>query len=254
MLKKIPALLFFYFWLIVSASSSQFEELDKPPEGAHKDQLFIGAFVSIGLPSGDLISGEKKFIEDSRYSFVESGITKELLLTHLSYDFGFSFEYMPIDHVGVKTRLKRVIIVQRTRFGSDFQNWSETLYNNYSFLIGPALHLTNRKQWDVTLTPVIGYALAKYKATPIAAELITNYSGDRNRDVNGITYGSELNLTIYFSGGLYISLGADWNYIPIKFSPPLTLTQSGKTYMDGKNSGSIQTRNIILSAGYAFSN
>jgi len=240
------------------AETSQFEELDKPPEGAHEGQMLLGSFVSIGIPYGDLISGEEDFVKDNTYTFDESEITKELKVTHLSYDFGLSFEYMPIDYIGLKSKLKRVIIVQRTRFGGNFQNWSETLYSNYSFLAGPSFHLTNRKQWDVTFTPVIGYAFAKYEATPIANKLVSGYSGDGSRDVNGITYGAELNLTIYFSGGLYISLGTDWNKYPIKFSPGYSLSQEigteEVTYLNGKNSGSIQTINLAISAGYAFSN
>lgn len=258
MYKKFIIFIILFIYQFSYAQSSQFEELDKPPEGAHEGQIFLGGFVSIGIPSGDLIKGEENFVKDNQYTFEESEITKELLVTHLSYDFGLSFEYMPIDYVGIKTKLKRVIIVQRTRFGSDFQNWSETLYSNYSFLAGPSFHLTNRKQWDVTLTPVIGYAVAKYEATPIAAELVAGYSGDRNRDVSGITYGAELNLTIYFSGGLYLSLGVDWNQYPITFSPGYSLSQTVNseviTYLDGKNSGNIQTINLAISAGYAFSN
>ena len=243
------------FFFSISATASQFEELDKPPEGAHEGQMLLGGYISIGIPTGDLITGEEDFVKGNVYNFEESEITKELLVTHLSYDFGISFEYIPIDYVGIKTKLKRVIIVQRTIFGADFQNWSETLYNNYSLLLGPSFHLTNRKQWDVTFTPVIGYAYAKYEATPIAAELVSGYSGDRKRDVNGMTYGAELNLTIYFSGGLYISIGADWNNYSAAFSPPLSLVNpvsAGNTM--NKSSGSIQTINLALSAGYAFSN
>lgn len=239
--------------------ASQFEELDKPPEGAHEGQMFLGGYVSIGIPSGDIITEEKSFVTNNTFTFDESEITKELLVTHLSYDFGISFEYMPIDYIGIKTKLKRVIIVQRTVFGSNYQNWSETLYNNYSFLLGPAFHLTNRKQWDITFTPVIGFAYAKYEATPIAAKLLSSSvytnSENRKRDVNGIVYGAELNLTIYFSGGLYISIGGDLNKYPITVSPEFNLSQSsGNSYLDGKSSGNIQTMNLALSAGYAFSN
>ncbi len=254
MKNKLFLIIVIIFCVSLSAMASQFEELDKPPEGAHEGQMFLGGYVSIGLPSGDIISGEEKFVDGNYYKFEESEITKELLVTHLAYDFGIAFEYMPIDYVGVKTKLKRVIIKQRSLFGSDFQNWSETIYNNYSLLFGPALHLTTRKQWDVTLTPIIGYTYAKYNATPIAAELVESYGGDRNRNVNGMTYGAELNLTIYFSGGLYISLGTDWNRYPINFSPSLSLSQNGNTFMDGKNSGKIDTMNLALSAGYAFAN
>lgn len=257
MKKKFLLIPIIYFLMIVSGSAeSQFEELDKPPEGAHEGQMLLGGFFSIGVPYGDIIDGEKSFVSENTYTFEESEITKELMIAHLSYDFGVSFEYMPIDYIGLKAKLKRVLVVQRTRFGAQFQNWTETIYSNYSFLLGPSFHLTSRKYWDVTLTPIMGYAFAKYNATPVAAKLVQGYSGSTKRDVNGITYGAELNLTIYFSGGLYISAGIDWNKYPITFSPSYKLTnpESGDTFMDGKNSGSIQTVNLAISAGYAFSN
>ena len=255
-MKKIIVFLFIiYACLRPGLMASQFEELDKPPEGAHEGQMLLGGFVSIGVPYGDIIDAEKDFLKGNTYVFEESEITKELKIAHLSYDFGVSFEYMPIDYVGIKAKLKRVLIVQRTRFGAEFQNWTETIYSNYSFLFGPSFHLTSRKSWDVTLTPVIGYAFAKYNATPIASKLVQGYSGDTERDVNGITYGAEVNLTMYFSGGLYISLGVDWNKYPLTFSPAYDLTQpgNGNIYMEGKNSGSIQTVNLAILAGYAFS-
>lgn len=240
------------------AFSSQFEELDKPPEGAHAGQMLLGGFFSIGIPYGDAIDGEKDFVSENTYSFEESQITKELVINHLSYDFGLFYEYMPVDHIGGKIKLRRTVVVQRTAFGSDYQNWNENLYENLSVVAGPSFHLTARKQWDITLTPVIGYALAKYNATPIAAKLVEGYSGDTKRDVNGFIYGAELALNIYFSGGFYLSLGGDWNMYSLKFSPPYNLTQTVNnedfTYLDGKNSASIQTLNFIVSAGYAFSN
>lgn len=39
--------------------SSQFEELDKPPEGAHEGQMLVGGFFSIGMPYGDAIAGRR---------------------------------------------------------------------------------------------------------------------------------------------------------------------------------------------------
>ncbi len=234
--------------------SSQFEELDKPPEGAHEGQMLLGGFFSLGIPYGDAITAEEDFVNGNTYTFEESEITKELIITHLSYDFGIFFEYMPMDYVGVKTKLGRSVVVQRTAFGSDYQNWTENLYENYSLLLGPSFHLTTRRQWDITLNPMIGYAIAKYNATPVAAELISGYSGDRKRDVNGIIYGAELSLAIYFSGGFYLSLGGEWTSYNFTFSPGYNLSQNGNTYLEGKNSTSMQTINFIVSAGYAFSN
>lgn len=256
-MKKILIITLFFLQTFSPSFASQFEELDKPPEGAHEGQMLIGGFVSIGFPFGKIIDSEKNFVNDNTYTFENNEITKELLITHLSYDFGFSFEYMPIDHLGAKGKLKRVIVVQRTRFGSDYKNWNETIYSNYSLLLGPSLHLTTRKVWDVTLTPYLGYALAKYHAAPIANELKgSSVTGNGNRDVNGITYGAELNITVYFSGGLYLSLGADWNSYPLKFSPSLNLVNSSTTNPNtmSNSSGSLNTLNLILSFGYAFSN
>ncbi len=255
---KVRIILILFFLLTVSSLfASQFEELDKPPEGAHEGQMLLGGFMSIGFPFGSTIDAENNFVKNNAYQFEDNEITKELLVTHLSYDFGLSFEYMPIDHIGAKLKLKRVIIVQRTRFGSDFQNWNETLYTNYSILLGPSFHLTTRKTWDVTFTPVLGYSLAKYKAAPIVRELREdNITGSSSRDVNGLTYGAELNLTIYFSGGLFLSLGTDLNCYPLKFSPSLDLANSSTAIPNTMNSssGKLNTMNLILSFGYAFSN
>ncbi len=259
-MKKIFYLTFIIFLLSGGSSlhSSQFEELDKPPEGAHEGQMLLGGFFSIGMPYGDAINGEKDFVKDNTYTFEDSQVTKELVVNHLSYDFGIFFEYMPIDYVGVKTKLRRSVVVQRTAFGADYRNWNENLYENYSFVLGPSFHLTTRKIWDVTLTPEIGYAIAQYHATPVAARLVTGYGGDRTRDVNGFFYGAELGLAIYFSGGFYLSLGTEWTKYSFSFSPAYNLSQTVNsktyTYMDGSSSATMQTINFIVSAGYAFSN
>lgn len=263
-MKKNVYLTFIALLLAGSTSlySSQFEELDKPPEGAHEGQMLLGGFFSIGMPYGDAINGEKDFVKDNTYTFEDSQITKELVVNHLSYDFGIFFEYMPIDYVGVKTKLRRSVVVQRTAFGSDYRNWNENLYENYSLVLGPSFHLTARKIWDVTLTPEIGYAIAQYHATPVAAKLIDsatyNNNSNRNRDVNGIFYGAELGLAIYFSGGFYLSLGTEWTKYSFSFSPAYNLSQTINsktyTYLDGSSSTTMQTINFIVSAGYAFSN
>ena len=83
------------------------------------------------------------------------------------------------------------------------------------------------------------------------------------RDISCFIFGSELNLTIYFSGGVYLSLGTEYIYYPISFSPAYSLTQpldnntnangNGRTYSAGTG-GSLQTVNLTISVGYAFSN
>jgi hypothetical protein len=236
------------------AAASRFEELDKPPEGAHEGQMFFGASVGMGIPFGDIINAEKNFVKGNIYTFEDIGTTKELLVTHLSYDYGLTFEYMPVDYVGVKSKLKRVVTVQRTVFGSNYQNWNESIFESFLLTAGPSFHLTNRKMWDITLSPFLGYYTGKYTATPIADKLIDGYSGSTKRDVSGFSYGAELSITGYFSGGLYISLGIEWSSYQLSFSPSYNLTQNGNTFMEGKNSGSLQTANLVLSAGYAFDN
>jgi len=235
-------------------SASLFEELDKAPEGAHKGQMFLGAVIGMGIPFGDMISHEEKFLKGEIYPFEDIDTAKELLVTHLSYDYGINFEYMPIDYVGAKTKLKRVIVVQRTLFGSNYKNWNEPIFESFLLTAGPSFHLTNRKMWDITLSPLLGYFTGKYTATPIASELIDGYSGSRKRDVSGVVYGIDLSFVAYFSGGLYISAGIEWTTYPMSFSPGFNLTIEDKTYMDGKNSGSLQTGNLVFSAGYAFDN
>lgn len=256
-MKKLIIILLLLF-ATTSAMASEFEELDKIPEGAHKGQMFLGGFVSIGFPFGDMINTENDFLQKNYYDFSESQISKELVVNHLSFDMGVSYEYMPADHIGVKSKLRYTTIVQRTAFGSDYQNWSGLLFNAYSILAGPSFHLTNRKQWDISISPLIGYGFGNYEAAPVADKLVTGFNNDGKRNVSGLVFASELNLTVYFSGGLYLSLGGEYSYYSVSFSPAYSMTQpttnngNGKTY--SSSGGSIQTINIILSAGYAFSN
>lgn len=238
--------------------ASKFEELDKPPEGAHKGQMFLGGFISMGAPVGSVYDAENNFVKDSLYEFSDSNTYKRLWISHLCFTFGASFEYMPMDYLGVKTKIKRFMVIQRTDFGSDYENWSRVIYGEYSFLVGPAIHATTRKQWDFTLTPVLGYGIATFTPTPIAKKLISSYSGTKTQTVSNLVLGAELNFTIYFSGGLYVSLGFDWNMNFLKFKDNLNLTYTDAITSDsftykGK-SAPFHSVAFILSAGYAFSN
>jgi len=248
----IPGILAFIFLFNNGVYASQFEELDKAPEGAHKGQMFLSGAVAIGIPFGDIITAEEDFVSDNTYTH-SNGTIKELLITHLAYDYGIKFEYMPINHIGVRTRLKKQTIVQRTQFGSDYQNWNETLYTNYSFFVGPAFHLTERKRWDVAFTPLLGYAIGEYTATPIADQLINSYTNSK-KSVNSLCYGAELEFLAYFSGGFFFSIGVEYMSYTLDFGSGFNLTQNSNTFMDGKTSGSINTVSFIISAGYAFSN
>jgi hypothetical protein len=232
-----------------------FDELDLPPAGAHEGQMLLGAFVTAGMARGDIIDAENDFVDKSTYTF-ENETTKLLEVAHLPLSFGISFEYMPIDYVGLKARLRRAFVVQRSTFGPDYENWRETLYSDYSFLVGVSLHATNRVRWDFTLTPLAGYSIYSFTATPVAGQILSGYSGKMKREGSGFVYGAELNCTIYFSGGLFLAMGYEWMRSPVEFSEPFDLVnpQTGTRYMDGSSGGQIETHSFILTAGYAFSN
>jgi hypothetical protein len=256
-MKKLIIILLTFF-SANSIMASEFEELDKPPEGAYKGQMLLGGFVCAGIPFGELITAEDDFLAGNIYE-LSSGTWKELIVNHLAFDMGISFEYMPIDHLGAKGRLRYTSIVQRTAFGRENENWNERLFRLFSITLGPSFHLTKRKQWDITLTPELGYGLGSYEPTPIAARLIENYDNTGAVDISCFFFASELNLTIYFSGGLFMSLGAEYTYYPLSFSISNPLTQpppdtgNGKTYT-ADSGGSLQTISLNISVGYAFLN
>lgn len=246
-------------------AQTDFDELDKPPEGAHRGQMLFGAYVSFGLPMGKIVDAEQEFVDESIYYF-SSGIYKLLEVTHLAFSFGLLYEYMPIDHLGGRIKFKRTIIIQRSNFGPDYQNWTGTWYSDYSFYLGPALHLTTRKRWDIVLIPQIGYAICTFKAAPVGKRILrepednpagTKMTGSNERTFTTFSYGAELNFTFYFSKGLFISIGADWCRIPVKLGKPIDLVNpqdTSKKYLNGGTSGTLDTVSCIITAGYAFSN
>lgn len=245
----------FLFLLLFAGSSfaAEFDELDKPPEGAHEGQMLLGFFSVFGVPGGSFIDAEKDFVDGSTYTFQDSDITKELDVSHLSFGIGISFEYMPIDYIGACVKLRRTYIVQKTNFGSEYENWKGYLYRDISLFIGPAFHATNRKRWDFILTPMLGYAFSKYNATPVAKQLLDGYEGKTQKSSNGLAYGAELTCTIYFSGGLYISLGGEWirNKIDLGSAFDLTNPQTGNKYT-ASSSGEMTSLNALVAIGYAF--
>jgi len=264
----MPKKLLFYIFLSLNliinlfsygiAGATEFDELDKPPEGAHEGQMFLGAFFSFGWPYGDYIDAETDFVKDSYYT-LDNDVTKSLDVSHQSYVLGISYEYMPIDYIGATIRFNKTYIFQNTAFGSEYQNWKGALYQDYSIYISPTLHATNRKTWDFVLIPLLGYSFGEYHATPVADKILTDstngdYSGDMKRNTSGFSYGAVLNCTIYFTGGLYISLGAEWTRKSLNLGKDFNLTnpQTSREY-SGKSSGSLDTIGIIFAAGYAFS-
>ena len=259
-MKRILVLLTLLFTSALPVTGANFEELDKPPEGAHAGQMFLGAFFAMGAPIGPIFKEEESFPKDVNYE-ISPDIYKNLWVSHLAFNFGVAYEYMPIDYLGVKGKLKYNMTIQRTLFGPDYQNWTSTVYQDLSFLVGAAGHLTNRKQWDIVLTPVIGYSIAWFKPTPIAAKLLTgppvnyDYTNGGTRRADSFILGSELNFTAYFSGGLYLSIGFDWTMNFMKFGKPFNLTiDTVDYYYDDKKEAFFHTVSFIVAAGYAFSN
>lgn len=232
-----------------------FDELELPPAGAHQGQMLLGGYFTAGIAGGSVIEGEEAFVDGSTYTF-ENETTKLMEVAHLPISFGASFEYMPLDHLGLKAKIRRAYVVQRSTFGPDYENWRETLYSDYAFILGVSVHATNRLRWDFTLTPMAGYAIYRFHATPVAGSILSGYSGDMVREGSGFVYGAELNCTIYFSGGFFLAFGYEWMKNPVKFSDAYDLTnaQTGARYMEGSSGGDIVTHSFILTAGYAFSN
>ena len=259
-MKKIAIIFLILFSSLQLMAASELDELDKPPEGAHEGQLLVGGFVTIGSALGQIPKAEYNFINDSTYKFPESDQTKALWLSHINFSFGITGEYIFLDHFGAKGRIKRTFLAQRTLFGANYQNWSYSLYRDFSFYVGPSVHLTTRKVWDVSLTPLIGFYTGVFQATPVAKRILKNdrnedYTGESERSVLGFTGGSELAFTVYFSGGLFLSLGMDWTMSMIKFDKAFDLTniQTGAKYSLGSNP-TLHTLSLIITAGYAFYN
>lgn len=252
----------------MTAYAAHFEELDKPPEGAHKGQMMLGAFATIGMPYGTILDAEKNYVRFSQYTFINNFITKIIMIQHLSFSYGFFFEYMPVDHLGIKTKVRRSSINQRSQFGSEYQNWNKMLYSDFSFFLGPAAHFTNRKAWDISITPVVGYAIGKYTATPIAARLIYSftmptelqyfsfYTARRKKQAYNLVVGAELNVSMFFTGGFFLSFGCDWNMNMLKFNSKFYINnlQTYAWFFPDKNASDIHSICFMLSAGYAFSN
>ncbi len=252
----------------LSAQAAHFEELDKPPEGAHKGQMMLGACTTIGVPYGTIINAENNYIRNSTYTFLNNLITKKIMLQHLFFSYGIFYEYMPVDHMGIKVKVRRSSVVQRSQFGSEYQNWTRMLYSDFSFFLGPVIHFTSRRAWDISLTPVVGYALGRYTATPIAAQLIYSltiptdfqyfyyYTARRKKQTDNIVVGAELAISMFFTGGFFLSFGCDWNMNMLKFNSKFYICniQNYSWFFQNRNASNMHSVSFMLSAGYAFSN
>jgi len=256
------AIIFIIVLAPVLLFGSKLDDLDKEPIGAHQNQMFLGAFVNIGGTLGELITAEYDFLKDNIYYLAQSGIYKKLYLSHLTFTAGISYEWMPIDHLGLKFKTRYTSIIQRTLFGAGHQNWSETLYQDVSFYLGVVGHLTNRKNWDVTLAPTFGYAVAWLTPTviasvpDIASQLDTYTSSVSTIMVNNFTMGAELAFTLYFKGGLYLSIGFEWimNILIFESTPYVEQTGTSNVYFAGKTESFNHTLSAYISVGYAFDN
>lgn len=266
-MKKVIATVVFLA-MALSAHAAHFEELDKPPEGAHKGQMMLGAYATIGVPFGTIIDAEKNFIRNSTYTFTNNLITKKIMLQHLCFSYGIFYEYMPVDYLGIKVKIRRSSIIQRSQFGSEYQNWTKMTYNDFSFFLGPAIHFTARKAWDISIAPVVGYALGRYSAAPIASQLIFSrtvpsllhyfcfYTARQKKKAYNLVVGAELNLSMFFTGGFFLSFGFDWTMNMLKFANDYYINnlQTYAWFFANKNSSYVHSTCFMLSAGYAFSN
>ena len=233
-------LLFFAVFTVPSLAGNAFEELDKPPEGAYKGQILVGGFFSMGIPTGTMMDAENSFIRNSTYDFTKNETTKEIWISHMSYMLGVFGEYMPIDWVGIHAKVYYSAIVQRTSFGSDYENTRKTVYEDFTFLTGPTLHATNRRPWDVSFTPLIGCSFGTYHAAPVARSLIPLFTpSSTTGKASYLAYGADLTASVYFSGGLYLSLTTEWVRNNITMSAPVDQTnpQTGASYLNGGKSG-----------------
>jgi hypothetical protein len=236
-----------------SVHASDFDDLDKAPEGAHRGQMLAGASIFIGAPFGNMIDAENSFLKNTTYTFANE-TTKLIQVTHLAFGLGLFYEYMPIDYIGARAKFRRSIIVQTSNFGPDYKNWREYLYTDYSLLFGFTIHATTRKKWDIALTPFVGYAFYEAEALPVASRIVPGFTGDTKRTGGGLAYGVELNFIFYFTGGFFLSLGTEWVRNTVKVSAfDITNPQTFQKYK-AKSSSDIDTIGFILSAGYAFTN
>jgi hypothetical protein len=240
--------------LVIFMASTNFEELDKPPEGAHKGQILTGASILFGQPAGPVIDAESAFLENSTYTFQESDITKEVLVSHLSFSALLFGEYMPLDYMGLRCGAGFLSVIQRSQFGSEFRNWRGTLLSGYFFQCGPVLHVTNRQPWDITLHPFAGYGYYTAHAVPVADQLYNDFDPDNKHSYLSMHYGVELAFAFYFSGGFFFSTGISYTRNNFSTGKPLDRNnpQTNKAYFDGQSSGPIHNFLLSISAGYAF--
>ncbi len=102
---------------------------------------------------------------------------------------------------------------------------------------------------------MLGYAFATYKPTPIARVLIDGYTPPPTQQFSTITYGVDVMLSIFFSGGLVVQIGGEWIRNNILFSsvPDAVNPQTNQIFYTKKDA-TIDSILLCVSAGYAFYN
>jgi len=251
-MSKLKFIIIFISIIFINA---KFEDLDKNPKGIYAGQILVNGTISLGFVNGSLIDAENNFVENGTYLFKEINVIKEVDLSHINLSASINSEYIIIDYLGIKGTLSKDVVIQKTSFGTDYANSKGNLLEDYSFVMGPCGHITNRKPYDLALYPFIGLSLIDYYPAPVADKLFTGVKPDKI-SLNSLTYGAAVEGSVFVSNGLFLSLSAKYRYTAVDGIKKLERVQGEKTikYNNGKSEGSINIFSIDLSCGYAFKN
>ncbi len=243
------------FYSNVLFSLSRFEDLDKSPIGSYEGQVLLGGSISLGIPSGSLMTAEDNFVKDTTYTFEEQEITKTVVISHINYSASLFAEYMFIDRFGARLTVNRNNVIQRTHFGKNYKNESFPLYQDVAFLIGPTAHYTIRQPWDVVFIPQIGLSLSSFKPAPCADSLFSEFSQNDTFDQNIFIFGAELHGMYYFNNGVFICAGLSYTHMRVEYdSFKRTAPEPITDYNNGGSSVSLGLTRFIVSCGYSLYN
>ncbi|MBN2433788.1 MAG: hypothetical protein JXK07_00825 [Spirochaetes bacterium] len=252
MFKKSLILYFIIFLNTNLHAISRLDDIDKDPIGAYQGQILLGAFFSIGIPFGSAIDSEKEFIDKTTYTFEEQQITKTVVINHLNYSVYIFGEYIFYDHIGLRLNIGHNNVLQRTNFGKNYKNYSNSLYNDISILVGPSFHLTVRKKWDVVLIPQIGYSFASYAPAPSANDLFDSFDQKTTFTDSSIVWGSQIEGVYYFSNGFFLTTGLAFTYQSLSLKPfSRTQPPPSKEFNDNSSEVNLSLFKIYVSVGYA---
>ncbi len=254
-MRAISALVFILFQSSSLFALTRFEDLDKNPVGAYGGQVFFGASIGLGIPTGSAIEAEDSFIDGTTYTFTGQETTRTVVVSHLNYSVSLFSEYMFIDHLGARLTVDRNMVIQRTHFGKNYKNESFPLYQDISLMLGPAYHVTVREPWDVLISPQIGVAFAQYTPAPCADELFTGFSQPKTFDQTIFVYGAALHGVYYFNNGVFISAGVTYTHIDLSYdSFDRTTPEPQQNFNGGKSRSTLGLFRFLLSSGYALYN